>query len=122
MDHLHSGELAIVVTEAGGVLACTWTGTSNEPNSSHVLRPWFDKLLAEASDKKASIEMHFEKLEHFNSSTITALIRLVQACRKSTIKLVMVYDQSVTWQRFSFDALRVFDKNDGLFRVRPIAG
>ena len=38
--------------------------------------------------------MHFEKIEHFNSSTITALIKLIQICRKSNVKLVMVYDQS----------------------------
>ena len=70
------------------------------------------------TEKKGSIEMHFEKIEHFNSSTITALIRLIQFCRKSNIKLAMVYDQSLKWQRLSFDALRVFEKNDDLFHLR----
>jgi hypothetical protein len=30
----------------------------------------------------------------------------------------MVYDQSLKWQRLSFDALRVFEKNDDLFHLR----
>jgi hypothetical protein len=118
VDTLQSGELLIEVTEHDGVLTCVWTGTSNEPDSLRLLRAWFDTLLAEAADTKASIEMHFEKLEHFNSSTITALIKLIQACRKSTIELVMVYDHRLKWQRLSFDALRVFHKSDDLFRIQ----
>ncbi len=118
MDNLQSGDLAIEVSEADGALRCTWRGKSNERNPPEILRPWFDKLLAEVAEKKLSLEMHFEKIEHFNSSTITALIKLIQVCRKSSIKLIMVYDQSLKWQRLSFDALRVFEKNDDLFHLR----
>jgi hypothetical protein len=64
--------------------------------------------------------MHFERIEHFNSSTITALIRLIQTARKAGVKLVMVYDQNLKWQRLSFDALRVFDKNNELFQLRSV--
>ncbi len=118
MDNLQSGDLAIEVSEAEGALRCVWKGKSNERNPPEILRPWFDKLLAEVTEKKLAIEMHFEKIEHFNSSTITALIKLIQVCRKTSIKLVMVYDQSLKWQRLSFDALRVFEKNDDLFHLR----
>jgi len=118
MDDLKSGDLAIEVADADGAIKCTWRGKSNERNPPEVLRPWFDKLLAEATERKAAIEMHFEKIEHFNSSTITALIKLIQVCRKSSLKLVMVYDQTLKWQRLSFDALRVFEKNDDLFQLR----
>lgn len=119
MDNLHAGDLTIEVAEApDGVFHCTWKGKSNERNPPEILKPWFEKLLAAVGDKKSSIEMHFEKIEHFNSSTITALIRLIQICRKTSIKLVMVYDQTLKWQRLSFDALRVFEKNDDLFHLR----
>ena len=118
MENLAHGDLQIEVAEAGGVVSCTWRGKSNERNPPEVLKPWFDKLLAEVTEKQASLEMHFEKIEHFNSSTITALIRLIQFCRKSNIKLAMVYDQALKWQRLSFDALRVFEKNDDLFHLR----
>lgn len=118
MENLQSGDLTIEVAEAGAVWQCTWKGKSNERNPPEILRPWFDRLLATVVDKQGSIEMHFEKIEHFNSSTITALIRLIQTCRKANTKLVMVYDQTLKWQRLSFDALRVFEKNDELFALR----
>jgi len=119
MDNLQSGDLTIEVAEApNAVLCCTWKGKSNERNPPEILKPWFEKLLAAATEKQGSIEMHFEKIEHFNSSTITALIRLIQNCRKTNLKLVMVYDQTLKWQRLSFDALRVFEKNDDLFHLR----
>ena len=119
MENLQSGDLTIEVTEAADACyRCTWKGKSTERNPPEVLRPWFEKLLAEATAKKGMVEMHFEKIEHFNSSTITALIKLIQTCRKSGLRLVMVYDQTLKWQRLSFDALRVFEKNDDLFSLR----
>ena len=119
MENLSFGDLTIEVAESPAtVFQCTWKGKSNERNPPEILRPWFDKLLATVTERKGSIEMHFEKIEHFNSSTITALIKLIQVCRKSNVKLVMVYDQSLKWQRLSFDALRVFEKNDDLFHLR----
>lgn len=119
MENLQSGDLTIeVAVTPDAVFQCTWKGKSNERNPPEILRPWFDKLLATVGEKKGTVEMHFEKIEHFNSSTITALIRLIQTCRKANLKLVMVYDQTLKWQRLSFDALRVFEKNDELFALR----
>lgn len=121
MEKLQVSDLTIDVVETPeSIFQCTWLGKSNERNPPEILKPWFDKLLAAVRDKSGSVEMHFEKIDHFNSSTITALIRLIQACRKSEIKLEMVYDQSLKWQRLSFDALRVFEKNDDLFRLRSV--
>ena len=119
MDNLQSGDLTIeVAVTPESVFRCTWKGKSNERNPPEILKPWFERLLAAVGEKQGTIEMHFEKIEHFNSSTITALIRLIQACRKGSVPLVMVYDQTLKWQRLSFDALRVFDKNDELFQLR----
>jgi hypothetical protein len=119
MENLQSGDLTIeVAVTPDAVFQCMWKGKSNERNPPEILRPWFDKLLATVGEKKGTVEMHFEKIEHFNSSTITALIRLIQTCRKANLKLVMVYDQTLKWQRLSFDALRVFEKNDELFALR----
>ena len=121
MEDLKISDLTIEVAEApDAVFRCTWRGKSNERNPPEILKPWFDKLLAVVAEKRGSVEMHFEKIEHFNSSTITALIRLIQACRKGGLKLAMVYDQSLKWQRLSFDALRVFEKNDDLFSLRSV--
>ena len=119
MENLQSGDLTIEVSVShDGVYSCTWRGKSNERNPPEILKPWFEKLLASVTDRKGTIEMHFEKIDHFNSSTITALIKLIQVCRKSNVKLAMVYDQSLKWQRLSFDALRVFEKSDDMFQLR----
>jgi len=120
MQSLIVGDLRIEALEdcAPPAVQLLWKGKSNERNPPEILKPWFEKLLASVTEQKGSIEMHFEKIEHFNSSTITALIKLIQVCRKSNVKLVMVYDQSLKWQRLSFDALRVFEKNDDLFHLR----
>ena len=119
MENLQVGDLTIeLAVTADRVFQCTWRGKSNERNPPETLKPWFDKLLAAVTEQKGVVEMHFEKIEHFNSSTITALIRLIQSCRKTSVKLVMVYDQTLKWQRLSFDALRVFEKNDDLFHLR----
>jgi hypothetical protein len=107
MDNLQSGDLTIeVAVTPESVFKCWWKGKSNERNPPEILKPWFELLLAAVSEKQGSIE------------TITALIRLIQICRKTNIKLAMVYDQSLKWQRLSFDALRVFEKNDELFSLR----
>jgi len=121
MEHLRSGDLTIEVTATPErAYHCLWRGKSNERNPAEVLKPWFDRLLAAAQADGGSIEMHFEKIEHFNSSTITALIKQIQICRKAGVRLVMVYDQNLKWQRLSFDALRVFEKNDDLFHLRSV--
>ena len=119
MENLTSGDLTIEVSVTpDSVYSCTWRGKSNERNPPEILKPWFEKLLASVTERKGTIEMHFEKIDHFNSSTITALIKLIQVCRKSNVKLAMVYDQSLKWQRLSFDALRVFEKSDDMFQLR----
>src|SRR5688572_26510223 len=119
MENLTSGDLTNeVAVTPDGVYSCTWRGKSNARNAPEILKAWIEKLLAAVTERKGTIEMHFEKIDQFNSSTITALIKLIQVCRKSNVKLAMVYDQSLKWQRLSFDALRVFEKNDDLFQLR----
>ena len=117
VDALASGDLRIDVASAdGGAVVCTWTGKSNDRSPQLVLGPWFETLLAA---KPPRIEMHFEKLDHFNSSTITVIIQFIQEARKRGVQLVMVYNQALKWQKLSFDALRVFAK-DAAFELRAM--
>ena len=117
VDALVSGDLRIDVADQGGAVVCTWTGKSNDRSPQQVLGPWFETLLAGKPARPSKIEMHFEQLDHFNSSTITALIRLIQTARAKGVKLAFVYDPNLKWQRLSFDALRVFDKGDHAFEL-----
>ncbi|MFO0662264.1 MAG: hypothetical protein U0165_20900 [Polyangiaceae bacterium] len=121
MENLASGDLRIDVSvdEASSAVLLYWRGKSNERNPSAVLQPFFSKLMVEVLEQKHSLELHFEELEHFNSSTITAIIQLIQDCRSKGVKLMIRFDAKLKWQKLSFDALRVFAK-DGQLELKPV--
>ena len=120
MEKLQLSDLTIdVVVTPQAVFQCTWRGKSNE-RTPHEILAWIDKLLVAVREKRGAIEMHFETIEYFNSTTITGLIKLIQLCRRGAIKLTMVYDQSLKWQRLSFDAMRIFASSDDLFTLRSV--
>ncbi|RYE92066.1 MAG: hypothetical protein EOO75_07505 [Myxococcales bacterium] len=120
MEDLIAGDLKIqVVQRAPATLELLWTGKSNARNPTATLQPYFSQALAVAAEQKHALELHFEKLEHFNSSTITAIIQLIQEARTKGVKLTIVFDHGVKWQKLSFDALRVFSKGDGLLEFKP---
>jgi hypothetical protein len=114
MQSLIVGDLRIEALEdcAPPAVQLLWKGKSNERHPGEALAPYFREVLATAGTRKLPVELHFEKLEHFNSSTITSIIQLIQDSRARAIKLVLVYDQALKWQKLSFDALRVFAKDE----------
>jgi hypothetical protein len=122
MEALKVGDLTIEVTEldAPPTIRLNWLGISNERQPEKILAPFFEKVLAAAVDASRSLALHFEQIERFNSSTILAIIHLIQAARHRKVQLLVVYDPTRKWQRLSFDALRIFDKKDGLFELRPV--
>jgi hypothetical protein len=119
MQGLVVGDLRIeaVEDEASASVQLLWRGKSNNRHPSEALVPYFREVLARAAVRNWPIELHFEYLEHFNSSTITSIIQLIQESRARSIKLVLVYDHALKWQKLSFDALRVFAK-DNLLELR----
>jgi len=100
-----------------GTLRVDWSGKSSAREPSKVLAPFFKDVANQAAEGATSLEMHFEGIDHFNSSTITALIQLIQDLRRQQTRLVLVYDPTQKWQKLSFDALRVFQKDDGLLSI-----
>lgn len=119
MENLNTGDLTIAVeSPASSPIVCTWKGKSNNRYPEQALAPFFSTVLASASETKAGVEMHFEDLEHFNSSTITVLIQLIQDARSATVPLTFVYDDTLKWQKLSFEALRAFERDDSLFHLR----
>jgi hypothetical protein len=114
MQSLIVGDLRIEAMEDGvyPAVQLLWKGKSNHRYPGDVLAPYFRDVLALASTRRVAIELHFEKLEHFNSSTISSIIQLIQDSRGRSVKLILVYDHSLKWQKLSFDALRVFARDD----------
>ena len=120
MESLTSGELRIDVqeTESPALLQLLWTGKSREQQPRKTLLPFFSTALSRAADREATLQLHFEKLEYFNSSTITCIIHLIQDARSRGVKVVIVFDPAHKWQKLSFEALRAFAKADGLLELR----
>lgn len=120
MESLNAGDLKIDIVEQDAAIQLHWLGMSNERQPDKVLKPFFAIVLGGAAASNKTVELHFEKIERFNSSTILCIIQLIQEARHKNIRLAVVYDPSRKWQRLSFDALRIFDKADGLFGLRPM--
>src|SRR4051794_11077148 len=115
MQSLSVGDLKINVDEIDEPreLRMRWEGKSNDRQPSKLLGPFFAEAVGLASASGAVLTMHFERLDHFNSSTITSIIQLIQECRGKKTRLAFVFDPTRKWQKLSFDALRVFVKADG---------
>jgi hypothetical protein len=120
MDNLIAGSLRIdaQIGPQPGPIRLLWQGKSNDRNPSLALAPYFSDVLATATVNRIPVEMHFEKLEHFNSSTITSIIQLVQDARACGVKLLILYDRELRWQRLSLEPLKVF-AND-LLELRSV--
>jgi len=119
MDNLQAGDLKIEVESLPTALQLVWRGKSDDRYPGKILQPYFGEALQAALDRRVPLEMHFQHLSHFNSSTITSIIRLIQDARGKGVRLVLLYNQTLKWQKLSFDALRVFAKDD-LLELRSV--
>src|SRR5438477_389464 len=101
MERLIAGDLRIDVEETSPPepLRLIWSGKSNDRQPTKMLAPYFSQALGFAAKRSSPIELHFEKLDHFNSSTITAIILLIQEARSKGVRLVLVFDQALKWQK-----------------------
>lgn len=122
MENLVFGDLTIVVGASSPIepIQLLWRGKSNDRQPGKALDPYLAAALQEASAQGRALEMRFESLEHFNSSTLTAIIGAVQKARHLRVPLAIVFDRTLKWQKLGFDALRVLGKGDGLLDIRGI--
>jgi hypothetical protein len=119
LQELRSGELLIEPTVAPEGLQLVWRGRSTAPEPRAILIPYFQRAIEIAQRLGAPVEMNFEGLEYFNSSTIAALIDAIRIGTECRVPVVMIYKQAVRWQRMSFDALRMLTQEHD-FRLRAV--
>ena len=121
MENFVVGDLTITVDRSDPLaIKLSWLGKSNSRSPSKELGPLFVALANEATAQDRRIEMRFEHIEHFNSSTITALIQFIQGLDLSKVALRLVYDGSLKWQRLSVEALRVFERAGGSLEIHAL--
>ncbi len=100
------GLVAQLDRSAHSLLRIRLAGRSASREAHKVLEPLFQRILDEAKAESRSLELHFESLEYFNSSTIAALVRFIRVAHEDCIPLTVVYDARQPWQAMSFEALR----------------
>ena len=106
MDDLNLDDLVIRVDwSAPARLRLDWLGCSDRANPGEALGPFFSQALAEAHRVARPIEMHFERLEYFNSATIATLVQLIHRAGKANVALCIHYSPQLKWQALSFEAL-----------------
>ena len=120
MQPLIHETLTIEVVAQPACVRLDWTGRSGARQPGSVLRPFLDRVAVEAAREHARIELHFEKLEYFNSSTISALIQFAQQMRRENQPLACFYNAKLAWQRNSFEALRFLDHGDTMLSITSV--
>ena len=120
MEPMQAGDLAIRPQRAPGVPKLYFHGKSNAREPSTVIGPYLERAFQFSASDGDAVEMHFEELQYFNSSTIAALVAAIQMARARGLRLSLFYSASLTLQRLSFDALRVFANGDGLLELRTV--
>jgi hypothetical protein len=120
MEDLVAGDLRIAVRDDAKepVLEMHWTGRSNDRQPERAVRPFVQAVFSAARARSSPVGMHFERLEHFNSSTVALLIDLIQEARNAGLHLEVVYDANLRWQRLSFETLKRLTAKDATIRVR----
>jgi hypothetical protein len=118
-DSLRSGSLAVepVLPTPDGSLVLVWKGRSTGRDPSRAILPFATVWLEKALHRQTPLRLHFERLEYMNSSTVVAIIEIIREARLRGVRLVIRYDDSKSWQKLGFDALRVFATSDGLFEL-----
>lgn len=96
MNDFVAGDLTLAVNATrSDAIELSWLGRSNDRNPDKLLTPYWNATLVEAAERNVPIELHFQKLQHFNSSTITVIIQFIQEARRRGAHLVVFYDQAL---------------------------
>ena len=116
---LEFGDLRIEPRQVapGTAIEAFWRGRSDDRHPGRTIGPYFGELLQVARGGKVAVHLHFETVELINSSTITAIIQIIQQARALQTELVIFFDPAKNWQKLSFEALSVFEKDDGLLKI-----
>jgi hypothetical protein len=121
MQQFQNGELTIDCHQPSPeLIRLDWRGRSAARRPEEALTPYLSETLTQALQQAASVEMHFESLEFFNSSTVAVLVQFLHKARAAGVQLSFCYQPTVRWQKLSFEALRVFEQFDRMVQVIPL--
>lgn len=104
MDDLRHDDLTIRIEQSSAQVKVVWQGISDARDPGTHLSPYLDKLVEGVSG--AEVIVDFCAMEYMNSATIAPILRFVRALEKVSSKVIVIYDQSKTFQRTTFSAIK----------------
>ena len=116
------GDLSIDVGGTPEGLELIWRGSSNSRNPGEALRAYFKVALAEAATRRAKLDLHFENLIQFNSSTVSVLLHLVDEAAAAGVAMTFHYDGAQRWQAHNFESIALLKRDSKGFSVRRLEG
>jgi hypothetical protein len=122
MEKLTTGELSIERSprEAAQSIQLHWKGKCSAQPPGDVLSPFLNGVLLESAALKLPLELHFEAMDYISSATVAYLVQFLRKARDRGVPVVLVYDSTRRWQRLNFEALQVFQDENGMFRLRSL--
>lgn len=114
----NSQALTIQVVEDSGKATLAWTGKSNEREPGKFITPILTGILERTPGVDMTLD--FQSLEYMNSSTITPIIKMLDAAKRGQAKVRILYKKALKWQELSFSALTIFKTEDGRIRIEGI--
>ena len=90
-------------------------GKSKSREPAEFLNPILSEAYFEAGETKKGIVLDFSKLEYMNSATVSPIIKIWAKMKTTGIPLTICYDEKVAWQKTSFSAFSIFEKESDLF-------
>src|SRR4051812_47896954 len=106
LEPLLFDKLTIEVNEqAPDRLVAVWSGRGDSRDEHGTLEKYLSALLKRSLEGKKKLELHFEQLDFFNSTTVGAVLRLLRAAHEAKSGLELTYDAERRWQCVTFEAL-----------------
>jgi hypothetical protein len=113
-----TGELTVdIYHRPGAPVRVDFRGKSAHRQPEMILRPLFADIAKTATTYGAPVEMHFEELDFFNTSTITTVIHFIQELRNKQVPMILSYKADHKWQKVFFDALGMLAMSDGRLKI-----
>ncbi len=121
MTSLIDGELTIEFFRPNPeLLRLEWSGRALGRAPEAALTPFLSNVLELARHEGASLELHFERLEHLSAATVPALLQFLRRARSARISVYVMYRPACRWQKPSFESLGVFEQVDAFIHLVPV--
>ncbi len=104
MDDLYVDDLQISVQRREAQVEISWEGISETRDPGSSLSPYLEQLASEIHGTEVMVD--FSAMEYMNSATVAPIVRFIRALDKECSRVTVLYDESKTFQRTTFSAIK----------------